>query len=102
MEQEYLNFSLPSYLLSFPCYYFVEKKELRTSLFLDSESGTNMFMVDYKILLLGNVCWKELLSLTKFHVGIDNKLAKVKSKLSYFTKPLQSGLVLATFPLCDD
>ena len=62
----------------------------------------NMVMVGYKFVLHENVCWNELLSRTKHHVVIVNKIAKLQTKILYIMKPLHYDLALLCFLLCDD
>ena len=68
----------------------------------ESESDTRSVMTDHKVLLHGNVCWKELLSRAKLLVVIDNKLAKSNTPILYIMKPLNYDSVLPSFILCDD
>ena len=62
----------------------------------------DMLMVGYKFVRHGNVCWKELLSRTKYHVGIIHKIPNLKTKNLYIMKPLHYDLVLSCFLLCND
>ena len=66
----------------------------------EREDDMDMLIVGYKFVLHGNICWKELLSRTKHHIGIIHKIAKLKTKILYIMIPLHYALVLPCFLLC--
>ena len=82
VAHDYSSFCFPSHFVLSSCYNFVDQMKSRTTFLLEREADMNMVMVGYKFVLHENVCWKELLSRTKHHVGIVHKIAKLKTKIS--------------------